>query len=370
MKVILVAALVSSVAGCNLILGEPRSTTTGAAPAQPSPKLESNSVVGKSASPTPAAATSPAEEDEPTKAIRARAAAVQKMAVEAVHIEGSDEAVQVSTRSVSECSKSMNKRRECVAWAKDLAAGDGKHVGTMAALAIVLTSDVRPTSTSAQVLALEENVKNAETLAQVALDEAKDLAAGRASIEAERGAIEAAKAECTANAGTCKTRCDAGDGSHCVARAEQLRKASKFVEAKAVVAKACEKKIHTACLLGDQIDDDIAATGAKNDALWSEVQEVADDLARKQHQIEMVSKLANTQRLQVSAQRMRTIGAAIVTEKYCPARKNFVAHAGLAAFQKRASAHCKDDPPSASGLSGAQITLTAKCQGSFATACP
>jgi hypothetical protein len=83
-----------------------------------------------------------------------------------------------------------------------------------------------------------------------------------------------------------------------------------------VVAKAREKKTHTACLLGEQIDDDI--TAAKSELELMEAQEIGDDLECKAQQIATVTEIANTQPEGVGTADVRTIRAAIETNKYWP----------------------------------------------------
>jgi len=67
---------------------------------------------------------------------------------------------------------------------------------------------------------------------------------------------------------------------------------------------------------------------------------------------------------------MRAMNAAIVTEKYCPAKKAFIQGASAGEFAKRAAKHCKDEAPTGQGLSGVEVTLTAECQQVYATQCP
>jgi hypothetical protein len=53
-----------------------------------------------------------------------------------------------------------------------------------------------------------------------------------------------------------------------------------------------------------------------------------------------------------------------------PAEATFGQAAGVAKFTKRAARHCKDDPPTASELSGAEVVLNEQCAETSATACP
>lgn len=133
---------------------------------------------------------------------------------------------------------------------------------------------------------------------------------------------------------------------------------------------ACSADVQHACNALPGIEKEIEERNAKTEQLWSEIERIGDDLARNTFQSDLVRQNANTPRNQVALARVAQHSKAIVVEQYCPAKKEFVAHAGLAEFSKRVGLHCKDNPPSATGLGGAQVTLTAQCQGSFASSCP
>jgi hypothetical protein len=83
-----------------------------------------------------------------------------------------------------------------------------------------------------------------------------------------------------------------------------------------------------------------------------------------------MSKLANRPHLVLELQQMRTITAAIAPERYCPARRTFIEATSAAEFTRRATKHCKEEAPSAQGLSGANVTLTGECTQAYATSCP
>jgi len=55
--------------------------------------------------------------------------------------------------------------------------------------------------------------------------------------------------------------------------------------------------------------------------------------------------------------------------QYCTARKEFIQRSSVQEFRKRATEHCKNDPPSAQGLSGAQVPLPQQCAAVFGMSC-
>jgi hypothetical protein len=134
--------------------------------------------------------------------------------------------------------------------------------------------------------------------------------------------------------------------------------------------KGCDAGVQTACATVAQIDGDMQNAAAQVEGLWQGVVDAGDDLAQKYHQTSMVTKMANTPRMQRSVQQMQMINQAIVVEKYCPAKKQFLAGASAAEFAKRAADHCKNSAPTGQGLSGAEVTLTAECQQVYSTGCP
>ena len=50
--------------------------------------------------------------------------------------------------------------------------------------------------------------------------------------------------------------------------------------------------------------------------------------------------------------------------------RSFIQQVSAAEFQRRATAHCRDETPIGQGLSGAQIKLMTQCQGVYSTGCP
>lgn len=134
--------------------------------------------------------------------------------------------------------------------------------------------------------------------------------------------------------------------------------------------KGCDAGSATACALVGEIDGDLQAQAAETNNLWASVVEVGDDLVQKYFAAEKLSKVANRPHLVRALEQMRIVNQATVEEKYCPARKAFVQGASAADFAKRAAAHCREQAPTGSGLSGAEVTLTSQCQQVYASSCP
>jgi hypothetical protein len=131
--------------------------------------------------------------------------------------------------------------------------------------------------------------------------------------------------------------------------------------ARAALAKACDSgSMPTACQNVQKLDADAQAKAAQIDALWGAVVEVGDDFTQKRHVATLFAQMARPSQ-QYKLQQIHAINAATVNEQYCPAKKAFLAEASATEFAKRAAAHCRDQPPTGNGLSGAQVTLTAEC---------
>jgi len=207
-----------------------------------------------------------------------------------------------------------------------------------------------------------------------------EVARRKQQMQAEMASIEAATTACTP-AGPCKAKCDGGDGPSCVAWGNRLWQGSRDVrpklpEARAAMSRACEAGIQTGCEAIPQIDVDIRAVAAKVDELWGSVQAVGDDIAAELGKRDLARSLEpqmpplSRMQTERAIQRMMAHQQAVISEQYCPARKAFVAQLGLAEFAKSVAAHCKNDPPVASGQGGEDVPLTSQCQAAYATACP
>lgn len=90
----------------------------------------------------------------------------------------------------------------------------------------------------------------------------------------------------------------------------------------------------------------------------------------KRHVATVFAQVATRPSQRANLQQVQAVNATTVTERYCPARRAFLRASSPAEFQRRAAAHCRDQPPTGQGLSGAQVTLTAECQQVYAIVCP
>lgn len=310
--------------------------------------------------------------------LRVRLDAAVRLADEAVAVEGSEAAAKFTNEDIRRCSFGVD---DCLALVREVAGSTKETIPerlvVLAAATKTVARSLRPPLSRSHALSMESRVQVAELAAAKSRELADQLVVERdrikkelAAAEAEKGELDPVRGECAKDAAACKAKCDAGTALHCVARAEQLFEAKKDPEARTAAQAGCAKNVRAGCLLVEMIDDQAKKRSAELDGSWRDVEEVGDDVARKYHQAEMLSKLANNPRLQRQLQQMRVITAATVKEKFCPAKKEFVKAGGAAEFAKRATAHCKDDPPEAAGMSGAQLKLTAQCQTAFTQSCP
>ncbi|HWD24758.1 MAG TPA: hypothetical protein VG368_04785 [Acidimicrobiales bacterium] len=300
-----------------------------------------------------------------------RSNAVHALADKAVQLDGTPQTGQIAN-NILYCRASTEI---CINAAKE--AEKVSKVGAYAGLAAYLADQVNPRMVYTWILQNEHDVRDGEMLAKRAMEEAQKVVDARAAQErtmnAEVQAISAATDDCSKNEAGCKTKCDHdNDGSYCLAWAVRLRNAKtpKLADARAYFQKACDAGNQHGCVSVPGIDQQVQEAAAQVDRLWSDVTALGDDLAQKHHQAAMVRQIANTPRNMLALQRMQVIDAAIVNEKYCPAKWAFIQGASAAEFAKRAAAHCKDDAPTGPGLSGAEVTLTAECQQVYATGCP
>ncbi|GEM_PF-2977465 len=107
----------------------------------------------------------------------------------------------------------------------------------------------------------------------------------------------------------------------------------------------------------------------ETDQLWDDVRSKGDSLAELAFKISFAQKHFDPGRVRRSLENMRAYRALLIENTYCPAKKAFVDGAGAAEFIKRGAQHCKEEPPTSSGLAGATITLTDECRAAFATGC-
>jgi hypothetical protein len=108
------------------------------------------------------------------------------------------------------------------------------------------------------------------------------------------------------------------------------------------------------------------ANGTK---LWAAVQAVGDRLAANRFTLATILQARPTAKNVRDVATARAYEPKAINEEYCPSRREFIAQLGLDEFRKRAAAHCRDTPPTAQGLSGAQVPLPQQCTAVFGIAC-
>jgi hypothetical protein len=290
----------------------------------------------------------------------------------AAALEGTDRTLQAMKSFIDFCGNTTVKRTDCL-WRVDQADPEAR-VGAIVGASLSLLRRVGSESSLSAVLVIEPDLDLAEQLAAKAREVAEKNAAARDDEQAkstrEAALLKTARTECDANPTGCKAKCSAGEQPSCFAMGARLKEVKKSSEAKPFLASACSGSIQEACSMVADIEKNAQERTEAIDSSWSEVEEAADNVAVKRHQIQMVRQIGRTPRDAITASKMETITAAIVREKFCPAKKEFFAASNAAEFSRRANAHCANQPPTANGLSGSQITLTALCQASFAAGCP
>jgi hypothetical protein len=100
------------------------------------------------------------------------------------------------------------------------------------------------------------------------------------------------------------------------------------------------------------------------------VEEAGDNIARNKFTLATVLQARPTARNVRDVETARRYLATTAVGQYCTARKDFIQRSSVQEFRKRATDHCKNDPPSAQGLSGAQVPLPDQCRAVYATGCP
>jgi hypothetical protein len=218
--------------------------------------------------------------------------------------------------------------------------------------------------------AVDEMLTLAHQTQASAAEKVAALADSQAKGQAQARVVQAAVSACDANPGSCKTKCDSGDGPSCFAWATRLRKSPPtLAEAKVPLQKACDAGIVIACSSMPRLDADIQAGGREADDLWETVQQAADKITETRSQAAGIRALqpqmapASQRQNERALQRMSVFVAASTQEKLCPAKRAFVAHSGVAEFSRRVADHCR-------APAGQGYLDSAKCQATFATSCP
>jgi hypothetical protein len=256
---------------------------------------------------------------------------------------------------------------------------DPKLLPYLARCAVDNVNVATKTMTAESLIANEPKIARAEKLAALAEEAANKRVAEReveakakaAREEKENDAFVAAEPVCDKDLPACKKLCDAGgeaSGAYCVYIGLKAGKAFQFDDAKAAFSKACSVGFTTACPHVAEAEAYKVKFEAKKSALFAEAASIADDVASKIFIANTSAGLGGAAASRVPM--MRKVIAADIRDRYCPAKQDAVKLTGDAEFSRRAAAHCKDDPPTAGGLAGKQVSLPGECRQVFASGCP
>lgn len=110
---------------------------------------------------------------------------------------------------------------------------------------------------------------------------------------------------------------------------------------------------------------------ADADAAWDDVESPADQIAQNRYRASFIRKyVPMSWRTRRGLKAMELYTKGMIDQNFCPAKKAFLKLAGAAEYQRRAKAHCTDEPPTGSGINGVEVVLTSQCKTAFATPCP
>lgn len=323
-------------------------------------------------------ANSPDAPTSPPNDMETRLSAAVQMAKDAAAVEGSEVGAKLLKQTLRDCAYGLD---DCVRFINVTVKSEDntlpEKVILLSSAVLTINHNIRNTNDRRVRLMIdryvdvaERTAKQAKAYADELVQKREEIAAIKKKTAAEGAAIDALDKECASSIAPCKTKCEAGDGLACAAWANKLEAEGKKADAQKAIKRACDLSVEVSCLAIKYDEIEKKKTDAKNDSAWQGVQDIGDDVARKYFQAENFAKIATMPHQQAQVGKMKVITAAIVSEKFCPEKKAFVASAGAAEFTKRAERHCKDDPPQASGLSGAQVSLPTQCQAAFAASCP
>ena len=109
-------------------------------------------------------------------------------------------------------------------------------------------------------------------------------------------------------------------------------------------------------------------TRAEQDDLWSQVELRGDEMATLAYKIRFGEKyFPRTRHNRRGLDGMRRYRLGLTRDAFCPAKLEFLEKAGVAEYNRRATAHCKDEAPSDVGVGGAEVTLTNDCRVALST---
>ncbi len=220
----------------------------------------------------------------------------------------------------------------------------------------------------------EGDLDEAESRLEQAEASAEKMGPKRREALVQQKATLAAAEECGTNRAPCKSRCDTqNDLPSCIAYGVVLyTEDKKYADARGYLKKGCDENFGPACNLLRDIDkveaEESKNAKAKIESAWSSVQTIGDEIATKRF---LQAFAAQNLRGERNARASQMMAAHIqeMTKGFCEAKKEFLAASTTVEFGKRSKAHCTDDPPTATGLSGKEETLTTQCHAVYATPC-
>ncbi len=190
----------------------------------------------------------------------------------------------------------------------------------------------------------------------------------------QQKATVAAAEECEKDRAPCKTRCDQkNDLPACIAYGVALYTVDKkYADARTYLKKGCDQDFGPSCNLLRDVDkteaEETKNATARIESAWSSLRTIGDDIATKRFLQAFAAQNLKGPR-NARASQMMAAHIQAMTKDYCEAKKEFITTSSTAEFSKRSSAHCADDPPTATGLSGKEEALTTQCRSVYATPC-
>jgi hypothetical protein len=334
--------IIVPLAGCYIDPFASRRHREAAAPAAPSATTRATT---KAEAPKPSKLSVPDDLE--------RRAELQRRAWAAVELDGHPKGNEIA-KKVSACKAPLKR---CLAQSDELMRESRAAVNAGWAL---LAVDVDLDKAEAFVVRAEEAAaKDGPTRKERLTKEA-----------AEKKAIEADLVTCEKNTTPCNDKCKAGEGTSCVAVGFILAQAKKFEEGKKLFTMACEGGVSVGCDFVRKVDGWRVEDAKKIEDAWSSLQTIGDDLATKRFLHALAQQTFSGPRNALATQRMAQHIAAMTRDDYCPAVNEFLAASNKGELTKRAKEHCENNPPTATGLAGKEVALTAECRAVYATPCP
>lgn len=318
------------------------------------------------------------ESEDKSKALLQRALAAKELALEAVKLDGSAEA-QEALKTPTPCNQPMSPVNAAIP----------EDIGLGAACVFELALKLGKAKNRRDILNSEPLIQRMEGYAEGAMQRARKRTGqnetgpkGDTEDSALNAAANRVAPECEKSLLICEKRCRAAkeeSGPYCFVLATiKMTAVAQTHDPKDLQLAADALQIACNLKFGKSSCDDAARARvlvpkavqaqekAKDDA-FNEAASIADDIAAKTFIANTAAKLGSRAARQVP--RMRLVIQEQTKEQFCPAKKAAITVMGTTEFNKRAAAHCKDEPPTAGGLSG-PVTLPNECRAVFASGCP